>query len=155
MIYWQEEGEEMGDGRADGSSASEDGGQVAISLTCDIDGTRSGSFLLSTLLKKWSSDVWAVALFSCHRWHGSTELHFESCCSTCVQFYILGPGLQKLTVPPQIRKFLFCLLHQTSLQFFSYFFLWYFLILSLGLQFHQVVISKHSEESSEVVLLQI
>ena len=42
----------MGDGRADGSSVLEDGGQVAISLTSDIDGTRSGSFRLSTLLKK-------------------------------------------------------------------------------------------------------
>ena len=77
MIYWLEEGEEMGDGRADGSSAAGDGGQAAISLTSDIDGIRSGSFLLSTLLKKWSSDVWAVALFSCHRWHSSTGLHFE------------------------------------------------------------------------------
>ena len=42
----------MGDGRADGSSAAGDGGQAAISLTSDIDGIRSGSFLLSTLLKK-------------------------------------------------------------------------------------------------------
>ena len=45
----------MGDGRAEGSSAIGDGGQTAISLTPDIDGTGSGSLLdliLSTLLKK-------------------------------------------------------------------------------------------------------
>ena len=45
----------MGDGRAEGSSAIGDGGQAAISLTPDVDGTGSGSLLdsiLSTLLKK-------------------------------------------------------------------------------------------------------
>ena len=60
----------MGDGRAEGSSAIGDGGQAAISLTPDVDGTGSSSLLdsvLSTLLKKPSSDVWVVALFSCHR----------------------------------------------------------------------------------------
>ena len=44
----------MGDGRAEGSSAIGDGGQAAVSLTPDTDGT--GSLLdsiLSTLLKKW------------------------------------------------------------------------------------------------------
>ena len=35
----------MGDGRAEGSSAIGDGGQAAISLTPDIDGTGSGSLL--------------------------------------------------------------------------------------------------------------
>ena len=56
----------MGDGRAEGSLAIEDGGQAAISLTPDVDGTGSGSLLgsvLSTLLKKRSSDVWVVVLF--------------------------------------------------------------------------------------------
>ena len=60
--YWLEEG----DGRAEGRSAIGDGGQAAISLTPDFDGTDSGSLLasiLSTLLKKQSSDVWLVALF--------------------------------------------------------------------------------------------
>ena len=45
----------MGDGRAEGSSAIGDGGQAAISLNPDVDGTGSGSLLdsiLSTLLKK-------------------------------------------------------------------------------------------------------
>ena len=51
----------MGDGVAEGSSAMGDGGQAAISLTSDVDGTGSDSVLdpaLSALLKKWSSDVW-------------------------------------------------------------------------------------------------
>ena len=45
----------MGDGRAEGSSAIGDGGQAAISLMPDVDGTGSGSLLdsiLSILLKK-------------------------------------------------------------------------------------------------------
>ena len=56
----------MGDGRAEGSSAIGDGGQAAISLTPDIDGTGSGSVLdsiLSTPLEKRFSDVWVAALF--------------------------------------------------------------------------------------------
>ena len=56
----------MADGRAEGSSAIGDGGQAAISLPPDVDGTGSGSLLdssLSTLLKKPSSDVWVAALF--------------------------------------------------------------------------------------------
>ena len=53
----------MGDGRAEGLSAIGDGGQAAISLTPDIDGTGPGSLpdsSLSTLLKKQSNDVWVV-----------------------------------------------------------------------------------------------
>ena len=53
----------MGDCRAEGSSAIGDKEQAAISLMPDIDGTGSGSLLdliLSTLLKKRSSDVWVV-----------------------------------------------------------------------------------------------
>ena len=40
-----EEGEEVGDGTAEGSSATVDGGQAAVSLMSDTDGTRSGSLL--------------------------------------------------------------------------------------------------------------
>ena len=50
-----EEGKEVGVGRAERSSATGDGGQAAVSLMPDIDGTGSGSLLdstLSTLLKK-------------------------------------------------------------------------------------------------------
>ena len=60
----------MGDGRAEGLSVIGDGGQGAISLTPDVDGTGPGSLLgstVSTLLGKCSSDVWVVALFSHHR----------------------------------------------------------------------------------------
>ena len=60
----------MAGGRAEGSSAIGDGGQPAVSLVPDVDGTGSGSLLdsvLSTLLRKRSSDVWVVALFFCHR----------------------------------------------------------------------------------------
>ena len=39
----------MGDGRAEGSSGIGDGGQAAISLTSDIDGTGSGNLLNSVL----------------------------------------------------------------------------------------------------------
>ena len=55
--YWLEEGEEVAHGRAEGPSATGDGGEAAISLTSDGDGTGSGSLLdsiLATLLKKWS-----------------------------------------------------------------------------------------------------
>ena len=43
-----------------------DGGQATISFTPDINGSGSGSLLdsiLSTLLRKQSSDIWDVALF--------------------------------------------------------------------------------------------
>ena len=56
----------MGDGRTEGLSAIGDGGQAAISLMPDVDGTDSGSLLdstLSALLKKRSSDVWVPAFF--------------------------------------------------------------------------------------------
>ena len=50
-----------------GSQVIGDGrGQAAISLMPDADGTGSGFLLdsiLSPLLKKWSRDVWLVALF--------------------------------------------------------------------------------------------
>ena len=55
-----EEGEGVGDGRAEGSSAIGDGGQVAFSLTSDIDSTVSSSLLdsiLCALLKNQSSDI--------------------------------------------------------------------------------------------------
>ena len=47
----------MGDGRAEGSSTIGDGGQGAISLMLDVDGTGSGSLLDSVL----------SSLFSRHR----------------------------------------------------------------------------------------
>ena len=50
----------MGDGRAEGSSVIGDGGQVAFSLTSDIDCTVSSSLLdsiLCALLKNQSNDI--------------------------------------------------------------------------------------------------
>ena len=40
--YWLEEGEEAGDGRAEGPSAAGGRGQAATSLMPDADGTGSG-----------------------------------------------------------------------------------------------------------------
>ena len=79
----------MGDGRAEGSSAIGDGGQAEISLMPDLDGTGSGSLLvsiLSTLLKKLSSDAWVPPgleikiLYYCTKVHKSTAL-----CRECTQ----------------------------------------------------------------------
>ena len=44
----------MGDGRAEGLSATREEGQAAVSLIPDVDGTRSGSLLfnLPSLKKK-------------------------------------------------------------------------------------------------------
>ena len=44
----------MGDGRAEGSSAIGDGGQTAISLTPDLNGTGSG-FLLDSIVRIFES----------------------------------------------------------------------------------------------------
>ena len=43
--FLMEEGEEVGDGRAEGPSATGDGGQAKSSLTPDADGMGSGSLL--------------------------------------------------------------------------------------------------------------
>ena len=48
-----EEGEEVGDSRAEGWLAVGDGGQAAISLLPDVDGTSSGSLLESILSTFW------------------------------------------------------------------------------------------------------
>ena len=43
----------MGDGRAEGSSATGDGGQAGVSLMPDTDGTGSDSLLDSNLSTFW------------------------------------------------------------------------------------------------------
>ena len=66
--YWLEEGKEVKDDGAEGWSAIGDEGQAAVSLTPVFDGTGSSSLLdsiLSTLLKKGSSDIWIV-LYQLH-----------------------------------------------------------------------------------------
>ena len=52
--YWLEDGEEVGDGRAKGSSAIEDRGQAAISLKPDFDGMHVHIF---EKLTTWGSYV--------------------------------------------------------------------------------------------------
>lgn len=91
-----------GDGRTERSAAIGDGGQAALSLSFDIDGTSSqllADSILSILLKKWSSNVWVVeALFLVMDdekhwtafWMGATN-------SGAVPH--LGPVIQQLTVP--------------------------------------------------------
>ena len=90
--YWLEEGEEGGDGRAEGSSAIGDGGQAAVSLMPDTDGTGSGSLLdsiVSTLLKKWSSDVCVVALFFLVVDDPvALDCILNGCCNLRVPFYV-------------------------------------------------------------------
>ena len=56
----------MGDGRAEGLSATREEGQAAVSLIPDVDGTHSGSLLFylpSLKKKKKYSDFWVVSLF--------------------------------------------------------------------------------------------
>ena len=82
----------MGDGRAEGSSAIGDGGQAAVSLTPDVDGTGSGFLLdsiLSTLLKK--SDPVIPGSSSFFLIIGDTvalACILNGCCHLCVPFYV-------------------------------------------------------------------
>ena len=55
--YWLEEGEETGDGRAEGSSEIRDGGQVAISLMPDTDGKHILIFVSSQLEGSYVGDL--------------------------------------------------------------------------------------------------
>ena len=52
-----EEGREVGDGRAEGSSAIGDGAQSAISLTPDVDGMRVRIFESSQLEGSYVGDL--------------------------------------------------------------------------------------------------
>ena len=69
-------------------------GQAAVSLLPDVDGTSSGSLpesILSTFLKKWSSDDQIVALFFFFLIiHDSVALDciLNGCCNLRVPFYI-------------------------------------------------------------------
>ena len=83
----EEEGE-VGDGRAEWSSTIGDGGQATVSFMPDVDGPGFGSLLdsiLSTLLKKGSSDVWVVALSLVI---DALDCIPNGCCKLCVPFNI-------------------------------------------------------------------
>ena len=88
-----EEGEEVGDGTDEGSSAIGDGGQTLISFTPDVDGIRSASLLdsiLSTLLKKNDPGlVWVVTLFLIIKDTVSLNCILNNCCSLGVLFCLL------------------------------------------------------------------
>ena len=55
----------MGDGRAEGSSAIGDGGQAAISLMPDMDGTHVRIFESSQLEGSYVGDLLYIALTVC------------------------------------------------------------------------------------------
>ena len=55
--YWLEKGEDVGDGRAERSLAIGDGGQVAISLTPDVNGTHVRIFKSSQLEGSYVGDL--------------------------------------------------------------------------------------------------
>ena len=63
--YWLER-EEVGDGRAEGSSPIGDGKQAVISLMPDVDGTGSGSLLNSIYLSSWVGWLARIALKHMH-----------------------------------------------------------------------------------------
>ena len=94
-------------------------------------------------LPSWKTDPmmsgWWL-FFSCHRWRGSTGLHSEWPLQPSCAVLRSGPVPQKQTALPRSESpshFLCC----PSLWFCSYFLVSPF-IFSLGLQFHQVFISK-------------
>ena len=61
--YWLEEGGEVGDGRAEESSATGDGGQAAISLTPDVDGTHVCIFESSQLWGSYVGDLLYISQY--------------------------------------------------------------------------------------------
>ena len=76
----------MGDGRAEGSSAIGDGGQAAISLTPDVDGTGSGSLLkpnACSTLKAQNLKVRDLLYrsFVKVKWH---KANFQKAGATCI-----------------------------------------------------------------------
>ena len=88
----------MGDGRAEGSSTIGDEGQAAVTFMPDVDGTGSGSLLdsiLSTFLKKLSSDVWVAAFFFLIT-DGMVVLNgiLNGCYNLRVLFYVWVLGLK-------------------------------------------------------------
>ena len=90
------EREEVGDGRAEGSSAIGDGGQAAISLMPDVDGIGSDFLLdsiLSTLLEKWSSDAWVVVYQLHHCFYSCFQTCWASCKNTLL--YSIQQSTQK------------------------------------------------------------
>ena len=62
--YWLKEGEELGDGRAEGSSAIVDGGHAAISLMPDIDGMHAQMFESLQLESQYVGDLLYIYVYT-------------------------------------------------------------------------------------------
>ena len=96
--YWLEERKEAEGGRAEESSATGDRRQAAISRMPNVDSPGSGSLLgsiLSTLLKKWSNNVWIVACFFLFTDEMvALDCILNRCFNICVPFYIGVLGLK-------------------------------------------------------------
>ena len=112
----------------------------------DINGTGSGSLLdsiPSTLLKRWSGDVWVVAFFFLLI-DDSVALDCTlNACGTSMHHSTSGSCVWVLTVPPQVKKPPCPSLHWEPLWFFSdVFLLLSLLVPSLALQFYQAFTSK-------------
>ena len=90
--------ERWGGGRAEGLSAIDDGGQAAISLMPDVDGTASGEFNSTYPLEKMIHQcLGSSSFFNCHRLPHSTRLHPEWLLQPSCTVLHSGPVLQKLT----------------------------------------------------------
>ena len=88
-----EEGEEVGDGTAEGSSAIGDGGRTLISFIPDVDGIRfcflAGFNSIYPLEKNDPGLVWVVTLFLIIKDSVALACILNSCCNLCVLFYVL------------------------------------------------------------------
>ena len=75
-----EKREEVGDDRAEGSSAERDGGQAAISLMLDADGTGSGSLLEpDACLQLEGSFIYrGLTVYTLQNWGGKIPLLIAS-----------------------------------------------------------------------------
>ena len=82
MSYWLEEGEEVGDGRAEGSSAIGDGGQAQFSVTPDVDEAHSYLWKFAT-----SSFVcWILAVQAMRLYYLQPGENGKEDCTSCLSF---------------------------------------------------------------------
>ena len=153
--YWLEEGEEVGDGRAEGSLAVGDGGRATISLMPDGTGGASWLGYIYPLIQWWLGHSSFFSLWM-------TRQHWIAFWTTAATFLYhstFEAWPHRPTVTPQIKKIplpfsesWISLILQLLLPLVS-------LYPSLDLWFHQVFINKllmlHSKEFSEAYSLQI
>ena len=98
----------MGDGRAEGLSATREEGQAALSLIPDVDGTCPGSLLdsiLSALFKKKNHTVISeLCLFLAIDRSVALDCVLNGCCNLHVLFYIQVLCLKKLPTSSNIEN---------------------------------------------------